>query len=224
MDCRHVERRIDAYLDRELDAGSAEALAAHVGRCADCGRRWGALLTLLENPRPVEVPTGLRERILAQLQVELTIRQPSSDRPAATAPASGGRGGSRMRMNWLRYPLAAAACAAFFVGGWLLSGLRQQGPVPMPGDGGLAGGPVNAEIVMLSPWMLSSMAQAARLPAPVNPAVVLAAGIMPEALAVPSRASEPMIRVYEGPAAPASRPAEQTAPPVWPIVPRYLGA
>ena len=39
MSCEHVERDLDAYLDRELDAESATAVRVHLSGCAVCRRR-----------------------------------------------------------------------------------------------------------------------------------------------------------------------------------------
>ena len=39
MSCEHVERDLDAYLDRELDAQSAAAIRDHLSGCAACRRQ-----------------------------------------------------------------------------------------------------------------------------------------------------------------------------------------
>ena len=39
MSCEHVERDLDAYLDRELDTESATAVRVHLSGCAACRRR-----------------------------------------------------------------------------------------------------------------------------------------------------------------------------------------
>jgi anti-sigma factor RsiW len=93
MSCELVERDLDAYLDRELDAESSAAVRDHLGTCPRC-RRWFAerdALTRLVGAAPYYVaPDRLRLRVVEQAR----------------------RSGSRRRLlTW-----AAAAVLLFAVG------------------------------------------------------------------------------------------------------------
>ena len=69
MSCEHVERDLDAYLDREIDAVSATALRGHLSECAACRRRVAereALSRLVRAAPYYSAPDPLRARVLAQ--------------------------------------------------------------------------------------------------------------------------------------------------------------
>lgn len=212
MDCRDVDKLMDPFFDRQLDESSADEVRGHLAACNTCRRRWGGLHLLLSNPEPVEVPDGLRDRILIAWEHKQTAPIPV---PVAR--------GWRLSLTGLWYAGAIAACVLFFVTGWLLSG-RWDGSQPAT----VASHPDRARpvTVVVSPWILSSMAQAAAMPAPVNPAVMLASGVVPEMVIAKPRTDEPMIRVYQRPAASSASQPETSAPDVQllPLVPRYLGA
>jgi anti-sigma factor RsiW len=69
MSCEYVERDLDAYLDRELDAAAAAAARMHLGECAACRRRVAERETLSRLVRTApyhQAPDRLRARVLAQ--------------------------------------------------------------------------------------------------------------------------------------------------------------
>ena len=39
MSCEHMERDLDAYVDRELDVESVKAIRDHINECAACRRQ-----------------------------------------------------------------------------------------------------------------------------------------------------------------------------------------
>ncbi len=98
MDCRELERSVDAYLDGEFDERERAEAEAHVAGCARCrqlvlvqGRLRGALRARLREAMGARAPAQLRARVEASL--------------------------ARRRSPWLRLlspvPLSAvAACAA----------------------------------------------------------------------------------------------------------------
>ena len=68
MSCQHVERDLDAYLDRELDAASSKAVRDHLGNCAACRRHAAereAVGRLVRAAPHYQVPARLREKVLA---------------------------------------------------------------------------------------------------------------------------------------------------------------
>jgi anti-sigma factor RsiW len=69
MSCELVERDLDAYLDRELDAGASAAVRDHVAICAACRRQLAereALARLVRSAPYYSAPDRLRARVLAQ--------------------------------------------------------------------------------------------------------------------------------------------------------------
>jgi hypothetical protein len=73
MTCRDVRSRLSAYRDRELAGAEAQAVEAHLHRCAACGERWRSLVesldALCEAPRLI-CREGIASRVLARLEVE----------------------------------------------------------------------------------------------------------------------------------------------------------
>jgi len=216
MDCGDLNRLMDAFLDRELSAARAEELEAHLASCAHCRRQWAGLVQLLADPEPVEVPRGLGTRIVTAWE----SRQSAVQAATQAQPWWSGR------LTRLRSALAVAACLLFFITGWLLSGWWTHS---LPGDVLVENGSAPAPVVnvVVSPWILSSLAQAAAMPAPMSPAVMLACGVLPEMAAVDAETDEPMPRIHQRPHETTTRPADVgTGPgmPLLPLVPRYLGA
>lgn len=108
MRCADARRLVDGAARREELAGQGE-LEAHLASCPACAEeadRHFALLDLLEGLPPVEVPPGLREKILARLDGE-------------AAPA--------FPLRWAAAALLLLGLAAGFVLGRALS--------PPPADG-----------------------------------------------------------------------------------------
>jgi anti-sigma factor (TIGR02949 family) len=69
MSCELVERDLDTYLDRELDAESSAAVREHVTTCASCRRGLAqreALSRMVRAAPYHSAPDGLRARVLAQ--------------------------------------------------------------------------------------------------------------------------------------------------------------
>lgn len=69
MSCEHVERDLDAYLDRELDGESSSAVRDHLGACAACRREVAqreAFGRLVRSAPRYSAPDRLRERVLTQ--------------------------------------------------------------------------------------------------------------------------------------------------------------
>lgn len=217
MDCRDVEQRMDRYLDRDLAAEDARELESHLAQCPRCRAEWNPLVQFLTKPQPVEVPAGLRDRI-----VEAVERAQTS---VAVSPAA--RSTERPPAWWMRRSgWAAAACVAFFMMGWLAS--RLSSPLkPVQHVEETVVSP-DAPQVVLSPWLVSSIAQARLMPVPVSPAVVLASGLAAEVIAELSIEDEPPVRVYQPPrSGAASQPADVLPSqeiPFIPWVPRYPGA
>lgn len=214
MDCRDVDRLIDPWLDRQLNAAAGDEIEAHVNGCDRCRREWGNLLLLLTRPSPVAMPDGLRDRIVGAWEAHMAEQAPSR------LPAW------HRRLIWLRPVVAIAACVLFFITGWLVSGWWTQPPAGAPAA---VAGPENSPAtVIVSPWIISSMAQAAAMPAPVCPAVMLAAGVVPEMVTAQRIVDEPAIRVFQPPQdVPATQPSDapgQELQNLMPMVPRYWGA
>ena len=73
MTCRGVRSRLSAYLDGDLPAAEARALAHHLGGCVDCARRWRSLraaVALLADMPPLPRPDGIASRVMDRIEVE----------------------------------------------------------------------------------------------------------------------------------------------------------
>jgi len=69
MSCELVERDLDAYLDRELDAEASAAVREHVRTCANCRRQLAQRETvsrLVRGAPYYSAPDRLRARVLGQ--------------------------------------------------------------------------------------------------------------------------------------------------------------
>ena len=78
MSCELVERDLDAYLDRELDAEASAALREHVRTCAACRRQLAQRETLSRLVRRApyySAPDRLRARVLAQSTRSTSVRR-----------------------------------------------------------------------------------------------------------------------------------------------------
>lgn len=77
MNCDELARRVDDYLDGELDAPTSEALHAHLDTCADCRAQFGPLLEAVadlgELPE-LRAPAGLIEGVMVRLP-ERSVRR-----------------------------------------------------------------------------------------------------------------------------------------------------
>jgi anti-sigma factor (TIGR02949 family) len=100
MSCEHVERDLDAYLDRELDTESATAVRVHLSGCAVCRRRVAereALSRLVRAAPYYSAPDRLRTRVLAQTTRSKSVRRVLAWAAAAVVVVSVGAGMSLLR-------------------------------------------------------------------------------------------------------------------------------
>lgn len=128
MDCRDVNRLMDAYWDRELAPDRAAQVRAHLGSCPACHVRHGLVTEFLASPPVVSMSSSLRDRVLgaviaareeadakaATLRLARTDEDAFTLRPAARvepAFASTEMRGRRVdRLFPLLWGAAAAAC------------------------------------------------------------------------------------------------------------------
>jgi anti-sigma factor RsiW len=95
MSCELVERDLDAYLDRELDAESSAAVREHVRTCAACRRRLAereGLARLLRGAPYYSAPDRLRARVLALSTRSNSMRRVLTWAAAAVLVVSVGTG------------------------------------------------------------------------------------------------------------------------------------
>ena len=144
MDCRDIERLIDAYWDRELDPGIGEAVGQHLRGCTLCDQRYGAVNAFLTTPDEIAVPSGLRDRVFAALD---------SSRSVKTAPRIQDTQTSSPRMSYRLAPLAwAGALAVRQSLAGLLFGVRPTDPWSF----------VGVVVVLISAGLLASYFPARR--------------------------------------------------------------
>jgi anti-sigma factor (TIGR02949 family) len=105
--CRDVARRLDAYLDGELEPTQILDVESHVAECAACKERIEldrATRASLKRTLKQKAPEGLRARALAAMQAEKARGE-----ARAPAPVPGG--------TWRSFvPLASAAALALAFG------------------------------------------------------------------------------------------------------------
>jgi anti-sigma factor RsiW len=95
MSCEYVERDVDAYLDRELDAAAAMATRVHLTECAACRRRVTereALSRFVRAAPYYSAPDRLRARVLAQTSRPRSVRRILTWAAAAALVVSVGTG------------------------------------------------------------------------------------------------------------------------------------
>jgi anti-sigma factor RsiW len=95
MSCELVERDLDAYLDRELDAEASAAVREHVSTCVACRRQLAQRETVAKLVRGApyySVPDRLRARVLAQSSRSTTVRRVVTWAAAAVLVLSVGAG------------------------------------------------------------------------------------------------------------------------------------
>ena len=95
MNCELVERDLDAYLDREIDAESSNAVRAHLSTCAACSRslaRREALAKLVRGAPYYAAPNALRARIVSQSTRGGSVRRVATWAAAAVLVLSVGAG------------------------------------------------------------------------------------------------------------------------------------
>lgn len=95
MSCELVERDLDAYLDRELDAEASSAVREHVRTCAACRRQLAqreTLSRLVQRAPYYSAPDRLRARVLAQSSRSTSARRVLTWAAAAVLVLSAGAG------------------------------------------------------------------------------------------------------------------------------------
>ncbi len=100
MICAAVEHDLDSYIDRELDAGGAAAIRAHLGTCQSCRQRVPereALARLVRSIPYHEAPQRLRERVGVNAGRTRSIRQLQAWSAAAVVVLAIGGGISLVR-------------------------------------------------------------------------------------------------------------------------------
>lgn len=101
MSCELVERDLDAYLDRELDAAAAAVVREHVGTCAACRRQLATRETLAGLVRGAPyypAPARLRDRVIAQSTRSYSVRRLATWAAAAVLVLS--VGGAAIALFW----------------------------------------------------------------------------------------------------------------------------
>lgn len=155
MDCRDTKLLIDAWWDGHLPEELADGLERHMERCPVCQAEYGPVNRLLADPEPVEVPAGLRDRIMAAVEQE-------------PLPEAGGAG-FETRLRWwaevMRAPWAGAvaACLVFVLLGWVSS------RIPTGGHESARSGVTHGErpaCVVSNPLLVASLPQRLAVPGP----------------------------------------------------------
>lgn len=74
LNCTETFRRLDDFVDRELDAGELAAVEAHLSRCAECAGEFGAEREIMAAIRAklahLRMPQDLKAKISARLDLE----------------------------------------------------------------------------------------------------------------------------------------------------------
>ena len=112
MSCERVERDLDGYLDRELDAATAMDVRGHISECADCWRRVAereALGRLVRAAPYYSAPDRLRARVLAQTTRARSVRRLLTWAAAAVLVVSVGGGGMSLWRSAVTHGDAIAA-------------------------------------------------------------------------------------------------------------------
>jgi anti-sigma factor RsiW len=112
--CEDVMRDLDAYVDRELDAGAASAVRDHLTGCIDCRQRVAereALGRLVRSTPYYAAPDRLRARVSAQAMRSTTLRRVVPLAAAAMLLVSIGGGVALMRSTVSRAGRADSAAA-----------------------------------------------------------------------------------------------------------------
>lgn len=109
MSCELVERNLDAYLDRVLDAESSTAVGDHVRACTACrGQLAGreALTKLVRGAPYYSAPDRLRARVLMQSARSNSVRRVLTWAAAAVLVLSAGAGMTLWRPASIRVAVA----------------------------------------------------------------------------------------------------------------------
>lgn len=155
MTCTELERRIDAYLDGELDAAGEALVRAHLDECPDCRAQFGPLVSAVEalgELPELRAPAGLVEGAMQRLprRASLAVAGWALGLAGAAATALIGLagwwiaqglavGGNALLRAILGVPDALGQTAA----GWLHLGLKVAGIA-----GGALAQPVGVALVV----------------------------------------------------------------------------
>ncbi len=126
LSCDTARPRISRFLDNDLDARAAGALAQHLNGCVACRHEYDnlravrAALGILPLPQSRAERDAVRERVFARLE-----------RTASLAPSPAARRASR-RLVW--GPAAATLAAAAFLGAAYLVPFRLAAPANVAGS------------------------------------------------------------------------------------------
>ncbi len=176
MECCDAERLMDPWLDRELSADDARAVEEHLATCGRCHLKFAAMLALFRAPGDLAPPADLRDRVMAA--VRASANREAGAMSLRTAGVSRPRG--RFGPVWRPWSGAVAACVTFFVMGWVAS--RWMTPArPEPHAAPVVA--ANAPEIVLSPWLLSGVAQAYAMRGAANPVALAASAAAIEVLA-----------------------------------------
>ena len=105
MTCIEIRHQLDAYVDRELDAGSTNAFSEHLRDCPDCRRRLAAreaLSQLIRSAPIYRTPERLRRQVLARASRARLIRRVAMLATAALLVLSFGAGMALFRSEAIR--------------------------------------------------------------------------------------------------------------------------
>lgn len=78
MNCKNVQSRMSAYVDRELSGAEMHEMRDHLGRCEGCRQEEveaRSLKHLLSGVGPVEPPIGFEERLVLNVLKECPVAQ-----------------------------------------------------------------------------------------------------------------------------------------------------
>jgi anti-sigma factor RsiW len=147
---RDTEQLIDAYLDGELSVEQAAEVQKLLQSNPGLRRRYGPLLELLASPEPVEIPAGLRDRVLTAVHEHAARTSGVQRRP--------GQPNQPRTRVWLPRTGLIAASLMLFVAGWLTSRvwLDSGADQPVPARPQAIS---ESSTVVLSPWVLNALAQ-----------------------------------------------------------------
>ena len=102
MSCETVERDLDAYVDRELDAGATTTVRDHLDGCPACRRRVAereALGRLVRAAPYYQAPQRLRARVTARTTTSVSMRRFIPWAAAAVLVLAIGAGITRGRLS-----------------------------------------------------------------------------------------------------------------------------
>lgn len=114
MSCEHLAQDLDAYVDRELDAGPALSLREHLDGCAACRQQVSerqAVGRLIRSVPYHSAPAHLRARVLAQSARTSSVRHVLAWAAAAVLVLGIGGGIAMLRSAAPRVDVAAEQVA-----------------------------------------------------------------------------------------------------------------